>query len=95
MFSREELDFLFECVEAKEHDGSLGELMGDMLGAVFCRSDEERKKMADEGKKRKAEAAAKQRVIRERCILMKAKIIGVRDAADAGAFLAGASSGQL
>jgi len=91
LFSKKELDFLFDCIDAKEHADKEGSFFGSFFGAMLCRTDDERAAMkaAEEEEKQKREA--KTRVSRERCILLKAKLIRIRDGVEIDDFLASTS----
>ena len=82
--NRSDLDVLIEAVEAWESSGALGELMGEMVAAIGGPKDgserEEwlRKREVERITKQEAKAAEK-RIRKERSILLRAKLIAIRD----------------
>ena len=87
MFTKQELDFLIECVDSRPRAGDAGALMGDIMMTMMIKDEDALKKLkedlAKEGRKRERE----RKVIEERCVLLKAKIIQIRDSIDADELL--------
>jgi hypothetical protein len=81
--SRQDIEFLMDCVDAKEKVDSQTEFVGEMLTAVFCKGEDQYEKAKREAERRREESQAKQRVVRDRCTLLRAKLIHVRDSLDA------------
>lgn len=89
--TREDLDVLVEAVEAWESSGALGEFMGEMISAISGPKDgperEEWQRRRDAEKAAAVAAkAAEKRARKERSILLRAKLISLRDRADIDAF---------
>jgi len=91
MFTREDLDFLYECIEAKERDASTSSLMGTMMKTMMARTKEEAEKFIHDDELKMKEQKEAGRALRDRCILFKAKLIQMRDEHDAEAFMRRAS----
>ena len=82
-----DLDVLIEAVEAWESKDSLGEFMGDMVEAmVGPREGPEReewlRKRAHDKQERQQKTTEAKRVRKERSILLRAKLIALRDRAE-------------
>lgn len=57
----------------------MGEAMGSIVGAVFCGNDEERlAEWAKHQEREKQKMESEQRILSERCILLKAKLVEIR-----------------
>ncbi len=86
--TRQDVDVLIEAMEAWERSGSEGQLMGSLMGSLLCRGDEEAMaKMKKEQERSRREFEEKQRLRKERSVVLRAKLISLRDAANATAFL--------
>lgn len=87
MFSRQDLEFLIECVDAKLACESQGTMMAEMFGAMLGPRDVDEEEYKAAMKQRMRDAAAKRKPLEDRCTLLKAKLIQLRDSADADALL--------
>ena len=96
LLTHEDLDVLIDAVEAWESSGALGEFVGDMVGAFAGpkggpeRDDWMRKREAERAARQAAKAGEK-RLRKERSILLRAKLIALRDSVEAEAFARGAA----
>jgi len=87
MFTEDEINVLLEAVEAWEKEDAASGLMSMMLGAMLIKDEAERDAMMEESK---AATEAKTNAKKERAILLKAKLIQMRNAniaREAAAFL--------
>lgn len=78
MFTESEYSMLLKSLDALEHMNREGSLMGDLLGSITCRTEEERRKLTED---RKAEALRKEgerRQYQEEVILLKAKLVSLQ-----------------
>lgn len=92
MLTRQDLDTLIEAVEAWEREDAFGDMMGDMLTSLVCRDDPIAKaKIEEERAKQKIERDQKRTTKKERGIMLRAKLIQLRDSADADRLLADAA----
>lgn len=93
MLTREDIDVLIEATEAWESKDAAGELMGDLLQGMLSRGDE---KTLAEMKQRKMEETRKReqekKLRKERSIILRAKLISLRDSMDADSLLKEASA---
>lgn len=91
--TREDLDVLIAAVEAWESSGALGEFMGEMIAAIGGpkdgpeRDEWNRRRDAERVAKTEVQAAEK-RVRKERSILLRAKLIALRDRSEVEHFAA-------
>ena len=90
---RSDLDVLIEAVETWESSDALGEFMGDMVMAMVGPKDgpereEWQRKREVERADRKRKQDDEKRVRKERSILLRAKLIALRDGVEATAFAA-------
>lgn len=83
MFTRDEFDVLIEAMDAWERGDSGGEIMANLLYSMARRgADAEGRAEIDRLRaKEKIERAAAQRIRKDRAILLKAKLITLRNAA--------------
>lgn len=77
--TKQDLDVMVEAVEAWEREPSSTSLLGDVMGAMFCRNEEEREAALREREKAKRERDESMRVRKERSVLLRAKLIQMRD----------------
>jgi hypothetical protein len=61
-----------------------------MLGAMLCRNEEQHEKMMRDRERKEAEQSAKVRIIKERGVMLRAKLLHIRDSIDADHLLADA-----
>ena len=88
-FTKQDLDLMFEAVEAWEREDKGPGIMGAMMGAMFGKDDPKaRAKFDAEMETKQAEADAEKRRRKERGCLLRAKLITLRDKADAEEFVA-------
>ncbi len=81
--TNEDIDFLLDCVDCRETTEQHGSMMTGMLEALMVRGDTElAAKLAEQREKVKRDEAAQRRTLRERCILIKAKLLKCRDEAE-------------
>lgn len=83
---------MIDAVDAWEKRGGMGEMMGSLFGSMVCKDDDSRAKWEAEQAKSREKAEQKARLDRERGIMLKAKLIQIRDGIDAHAFLEAATS---
>ena len=82
MFNEEEIGVLFKALDALERAQVQDHMMGVVMGAMLIRDEEERDEFME---KKEAELAAEQKAAQvqtERIILLKAKLISMRDKAE-------------
>ena len=79
MFTIEEIDILIDGVDAWAAKSGSDRIMGTMIGMMFSKDKEEAIKVAEKEKAaaKNAEAAEKRR--KEQAILLKAKLIQLKD----------------
>lgn len=92
--TRDDFEFLIECVSAREACMSQGDMISEMFEAILLRKGEEND---PDDIKRKLEE--KQRIknkerkpVSERCVLLKAKLIQMRDERDAEELLSSSNN---
>jgi len=87
-FTRQDLDVLFEAVEAWEREdkgpGLMGALLTGMVGESA--SDEGKSQMERSMEQKQKEADHERKMRKERGVLLRAKLITLRDKADAASF---------
>ena len=87
MLTRQDVDCLIDAVEAWEKSGNEGRMIGSLIGSMMCRDDEQRKKVEQEFLAREEEGNRKAKTMKERGVLLRAKLIALRDSMDASSFL--------
>ena len=86
--TKQDVDTLIDAVEAWEKSTHMDGLMGDMLTAVVFRGDDAALvKMKRERELENQKREAKRKTMRERGVLLRAKLIQLRDSMDADALL--------
>lgn len=81
MLTREDIEVLMEAVEAWEVKDAAGEMMGDlMVGLLSRRNPDEKDAFEKDMLRQKTERADKQRIRKERGVILRAKLIEIRDA---------------
>lgn len=78
-FTTKELDILFEALDALESKQATDSALSSMLGVMVIRDEEEREKFMNKQELELAAAKEKNRNLREQIILLKAKLIGMKD----------------
>lgn len=82
--TKQDLDLLIDAVEVWEKERTADMAFGNVMGAVFCKTPLERQLFEHEMKKAKADAKAETGIRKERSVLLRAKLIGLRDSLHAG-----------
>ena len=88
----EELDILIDAMTAWESRDSFGQLMGGLMGAMLAKDDEQREERHAQFEKTMEEKADQQRREKETSIIIKAKLIQMKDkliAKNAAEFMTG------
>ena len=86
-FTRQDLDVLFEAVEAWEREDKGPGLMGALLtGMVGENAPGEKSQMERSMEQKQKEADRERKVRKERGVILRAKLIALRDKADAASF---------
>ena len=92
-FTLDDLEVLMEAMEAWENKDFGGDLMADVVTALLVKkSDPEYDRINHEREVQKAQAATEKATRKERSILLRAKIVGLKDAARAAALIGGGRS---
>lgn len=81
MFTSEEVKMLFDGLDALESKSAIDDLMVSVFGAALSRSNEERKEFLDKQKQEKDKQEYANQILKERIILLKAKLIQMKDKA--------------
>ena len=77
MFTHDEIEMLFEALDALESSKQKNAMMGGMLGLMLSKDRDE----AERNFKEKMESASPDQILKERIILLKAKLISMKDRA--------------
>lgn len=87
-FTKQDVDVLFEAVEKWEQDDMGGEIMGAMFEGLFIdkASPEAIAKMEAEREERGRKKSAARRQRKERGVLLRAKLVMIKDAIEADDF---------
>lgn len=86
-FTKQDLDVLFKAVEKWEQDDPSGELIGMMVeGMLGDRSPEAKAKIQAEREERERKRKIAMRQRKERGVILRAKLVLLKDKADAEAF---------
>lgn len=84
MLTKQELDCLIESMETWVNKDLSGDIMGAIFTGMIGRDDPLSKaKMAEEERLRKIKADAERKIRKERCIVIQAKLLAMRDSVDA------------
>ena len=97
VFTTQELDLLFEAVEKWEQGDLAGEIMGSMIESMALGSGvsiEFRHKIVSENKRREEKRIADAKIRKERGVLLRAKLIQIRDSMDAESVIEGGGGGS-
>jgi len=88
-FTKQDLEVLFEAVEKWESEDMAGEMMGMMLeGMIGERSPEAQLKFKLDREERERKRKIAQRQRKERGVLLRAKLVMLKDRVDANDFSA-------
>ena len=79
MFTNEELDMLMSALDALEKQDVSDNLLGMMLGGLVSRNPEDAKDYMEKQNKKFKEGETARRQIKERIVVLKAKLIGMHD----------------
>ena len=85
MFNEDEIELLFSALDALQHENSSQALVSTMIMAMMPRDQELTPGELTENYNSQVETE-QQQVLEERVILLKAKLIGIRDKAIADSF---------
>jgi hypothetical protein len=86
-FTKQDLDLMFEAVEAWEREDRGPGIMGAMMGVMIGEKDSESRRKFDEDMKREQKKAEDdRRKRRERGCILRAKLITLRDQKEAEEF---------
>ena len=92
-FTKQDLDVLFEAVEAWEKEDKGPGIMGHLFSGMMSeKSPEAAAKMEQEMERRQREADAAKLKRKERGVILRAKLIQLRDKMDASEFVDSAVS---
>ncbi len=75
----EDIEVLIEALGKWETADSMSEMTGDLLGIILSPNEEKAKEYADQSKAKSEERKLKGRVKAEQSILLKAKLIHMKD----------------
>lgn len=78
----EDVELLMEALDSHLSKAQQTRAMASMLGAVLIRDDKGREEFEKHEKVREAEDARKQRVVSDKVVLLKAKLISLRSDLD-------------
>lgn len=81
MLDEQELNLIFEALDALEKVKEQEHRIGTIFGALFIRDDETREEYMTRKELELEENKKRETIMKERIILLKAKLIGMRDAA--------------
>lgn len=82
MFNSNEIDILMEALDAWESKDSMSDLLVTMLGAGMAKDEASRDSYLEERQIEMEKRKLEQRTRKEQAILIKAKLIQMRDRAD-------------
>ncbi|MEI8018579.1 MAG: hypothetical protein WCH39_10305 [Schlesneria sp.] len=95
MFTRQELDLLFNAVEKWELDDFASELASSMIESMAQSQGapiEIRMQMKQAREEREKQRKIDRQIRKERGVLLRAKLIAIRDQMDAAQFMEGGAS---
>jgi len=79
-----EIDILMEGLDEWVSKGLVGNMMGSLLGAMMCEKDESaRNEMKAHQSRENAEYESQKRLRKEQVIMLKAKLLKIRDGIEA------------
>ena len=79
MFTNEELDMLMRALDALESSESTNSLLSTMLGGLISKNAEDARKYMEGQTKKFEDGEAARRQLKDRIIVLKAKLISLRD----------------
>ena len=85
--SRQDVSVLLEALDAWEVKDANGRMMGSLLGAMLSRNDEERAKMKEMEDRENKKMEESMRIRKERAIILKAKLLQMRDGIEVDSLL--------
>lgn len=88
MLSNIEIDMLQQGLDALESSASRDGLFGMMLGTMLAPDKESRDRMMEERRIEEESKRVEQQLLRERIVLLKAKLIQMKDVAEVEAIIA-------
>ena len=80
--SYEDIELLMESLDALEKKGGSGRMVGSLLGLMLSRDEEQRDEMLDKLHP-DSETERDEKLLAERIIIIKAKLLSMRDKAEA------------
>ncbi len=92
--SKQELNTILEALEAWESKDLAGELIESILTAALGKSSGQQSFIEQTMKPMKAKRAEEAKVRKERSVLLRAKLIGIRDAMEVDQLFDEATSGK-
>lgn len=87
MLTKQDYDVLIEAVEAWESKPQSSVMLGDVISAMMCRNELEMEKMRAERAKHTAKLEVDKKIRSERSIMLRAKLIQLRDRLEAQAMI--------
>lgn len=87
MLTRQDIDLLIESLDAWDHRHESGQLLMSMMGGLACRNDGDLERFKYEMERKHKQHELDNKVSRERSILLRAKLIQMRDSLDADSLL--------
>lgn len=85
--TNQDVNTLIEALDAWEQSGFAGQLMGDMFAGMLCKDESAMEKMKAERERSNAEYERKVRAKKERSIILKAKLLQLRDSIEVDSLL--------
>lgn len=79
--TKQDIELLMDGLDAIKTSKSMGATMGMVLSSMLARTDEEREKFKREDEKRMRDQEAAIKILDQRIILLKAKLIQMSDSA--------------
>lgn len=80
--SKQEIAVLLEALDCWDNKGSSELVLASVMGMVMARNDDERNRVQRERDDELKKFEGNQRVRRERSVILKAKLLGMRDNLD-------------
>ena len=86
MFSQDEIQLICKALDALESKKSSDELFTTLMGGILISDENKRDKLFEESRERMENPGQEQDILKERIILLKAKLIQMKDKAVAEDF---------